>query len=102
MSNMIIPPMDLNAIAPTVPSKPEPTEFKSPSLIDMVAQGKAPLTEEGVDLKAMLEAIEVHYLEAALKNANGIVSHAAQKLGLRRTTFIEKMKKHQIVKQAVE
>lgn len=80
----------------------EATEFKSPSLIDLVAKGNANLAEGNVDLKAMLEAIEIGYLEAALQNANGVVTHAAQKLGLRRTTFIEKMKKHHIVRNEAE
>ncbi|MGD9593053.1 MAG: helix-turn-helix domain-containing protein, partial [Candidatus Berkiella sp.] len=34
----------------------------------------------------------------ALDKTNGIVSHAAQKLGMRRTTLIEKMKKFNIAK----
>lgn len=78
------------------------TEFKSPSLIDMVSGFKANLEDENVDLKALLRTIEVTYLEAALKTSKGVVSHAAQKLNMRRTTFIEKMKKHQIVRQEAE
>lgn len=96
-----------DAIHPESPST-EPTvqkthtQFKSPSLTHLITQGDPNLAEGNVDLKAMLEAIEVQYLEAALKSSHGVVSHAAQKLGLRRTTFIEKMRKHHIVRQEAE
>lgn len=82
--------------------EPTKTEFKSPSLIDMVSADKADLVNGKVDLKALLKKIEISYLEAALASTNNVVSHAAQKLNMRRTTFIEKMKKHQIVRQTAE
>ncbi len=55
-------------------------------------------TQENINLKEMLYQIELSYIKEALDKANGVVSHAAEKLGMRRTTLVEKMKKFQIVK----
>lgn len=53
------------------------------------------------DLRAHLQAEERKYLIAALQSANGIVSEAAKHLRLRRTTFVEKMKRHGIERKMV-
>ncbi len=55
-----------------------------------------PLTTQNVDLKEMLEYIESSYIQQALEKTKGVVTHAAEKLGLRRTTLIEKMRKYKI------
>ncbi len=54
--------------------------------------------QNNVNLKEMLYDIELKFIKEALDNTKGIVSHAAEKLGMRRTTLIEKMKKFNIVK----
>ncbi len=51
------------------------------------------LSEEKICLKTLLQEIEESYIQQALTETNGVVSLAAAKLGLRRTTLIEKMKK---------
>jgi len=48
---------------------------------------------EGVDLKARVEAIERDYIMKALDASGGVKSVAARRLGLKRTTLIQKMKK---------
>lgn len=48
---------------------------------------------DGIDLRGHLRDIEVVLIEAALSVTDGMVSHAADKLGIGRTTLIEKMKK---------
>ena len=48
---------------------------------------------DSIDLRRHLSDIESVLIEAALENTEGSVSQAAAKLGLRRTTLIEKMKK---------
>ncbi len=53
---------------------------------------------QDVNLREMLHHIELKYIKEALDRTNGIVSHAAEKLGMRRTTLIEKMKKFNIAK----
>jgi sigma-54 specific flagellar transcriptional regulator A len=46
-----------------------------------------------VDLRSFIRDLEVVMIEAALTAKEGLVSHAAEALKLRRTTLIEKMKK---------
>ena len=42
--------------------------------------------------------LKLYLIEAALDKSNGMISHAADALKLRRTTLIEKMKKFMIEK----
>ena len=56
---------------------------------------------EGFDLKRHLMAEERRYLLSALKMAEGVVAEAANLLSLRRTTFVEKMKRHKIERRMV-
>jgi len=51
---------------------------------------------KGMPLKDYLESIEVALIDAALREAGGIVAHAAEKLQIRRTTLSEKMKRYGI------
>jgi len=53
---------------------------------------------EGFDLKAYMSNIEVKIIQDALDNTDGVISHAAKTLGLRRTTLAEKMRKYHIDK----
>ncbi len=55
----------------------------------------APITP-GFNLKAYLDDEEMRFIESALVQAEGVVQHAADLSGLKRTTFIEKMKRHGI------
>jgi sigma-54 specific flagellar transcriptional regulator A len=57
-----------------------------------------PKSTDSINLKEMLYNIELSYIKEALEKANGVVSHAAESLGMRRTTLVEKMKKFQLVK----
>nr|WP_225444351.1 sigma-54-dependent Fis family transcriptional regulator [Pseudomarimonas arenosa] len=52
------------------------------------------LPEQGLDLKEHMAQIEVALIRAALDRAGGVVAHAAQMLGLRRTTLAEKLRKY--------
>lgn len=47
-----------------------------------------------IDLKAMLETMELERIQMALDMANGVISEAARLLTLKRTTLIEKMRKY--------
>jgi sigma-54 dependent transcriptional regulator, flagellar regulatory protein len=51
-----------------------------------------------VDLRAMLAGIERRHISAALDAAHGVVADAARMLGLNRTTLLEKMRRHAIVR----
>ena len=52
------------------------------------------LPAEGIDLKAHLLDLESNLIKQALDDANGVVAHAAQRLNMRRTTLVEKMRKY--------
>ena len=52
------------------------------------------LPAEGIDLKAHLLTLESNLIKQALDDANGVVAHAAQRLNMRRTTLVEKMRKY--------
>jgi len=52
------------------------------------------LPAEGIDLKAHLLSLESNLIKQALDDANGVVAHAAQRLNMRRTTLVEKMRKY--------
>jgi len=54
------------------------------------------LPDDGISLKAQLEAIEQAWIQAALAQADAVVARAARLLGIRRTTLVEKMRKYQI------
>lgn len=58
----------------------------------------ARLPEEGVDLKTLLGDLEVDLIRQALEQQDWVVARAAERLGMRRTTLVEKMKKYQLAK----
>jgi sigma-54 specific flagellar transcriptional regulator A len=52
------------------------------------------LPPEGVNLKELLAELEVNLINQALDAQGGVVSRAADMLGMRRTTLVEKMRKY--------
>jgi sigma-54 specific flagellar transcriptional regulator A len=56
----------------------------------------ARLPVNGVDLKDYLSRLERSLIEQALKDTNSIVARAADRLHIRRTTLVEKMRKYGI------
>ena len=54
----------------------------------------AMLPPEGLDLKDYLGNLEQGLIQQALGDANGIVARAAERLRIRRTTLVEKMRKY--------
>lgn len=52
------------------------------------------LPREGLDLKEHINNLEYNLIKQALDDAGGIVAHAANRLKLRRTTLVEKMRKY--------
>ena len=54
------------------------------------------LPREGIDLKQHLTDIEISLIEQALDECSGVVAHAANRLKIRRTTLVEKMRKYSI------
>lgn len=102
----VVRPTDLpRKILDTVgelPTLPEPVaQEAAPSSSSACAGGSqafmwpqlADLEHFGMGLKEFLEAMEERLLEEALRNADGVKNHAAELLGIKRTTLIEKLKK---------
>ena len=52
------------------------------------------LPRGGLDLKEHLSNLEVGFIRQALDDANGVVAQAAKRLGMRRTTLVEKLRKY--------
>lgn len=52
------------------------------------------LPKDGLDLKEFLSGLELGYIKQALDDADGVVAHAAKRLGMRRTTLVEKLRKY--------
>ncbi|MBG0790926.1 MAG: sigma-54-dependent Fis family transcriptional regulator [Desulfovibrionaceae bacterium] len=68
---------------------PAPACFAWPTLRDMDAKH--------MQLKEFLEAIEGRLLEEALGQADGVKNKAAELVGIKRTTLIEKLKKRNLL-----
>ena len=52
------------------------------------------LPRDGLNLKEHLGAMEISYIKQALTESRGVVAHAAKRLGMRRTTLVEKLRKY--------
>jgi sigma-54 dependent transcriptional regulator, flagellar regulatory protein len=62
-------------------------------------QGDSVIAEipvSGIDMKLYLKEIEVSLIEQALSQSDNVVARAASMLKMRRTTLVEKMRKHNI------
>ena len=73
--------------------------YEAINLLDVNA--KPLLPQEGIDLKLYLSELEQHLIQQALDDCDGVVARAAEKLCMRRTTLVEKMRKYEMVRQAV-
>ncbi len=54
------------------------------------------LPRDGLDLKQHLTNIEISLIQQALDETGGVVARAAERLQIRRTTLVEKMRKYEI------
>jgi len=52
------------------------------------------LPRDGLDIKEHLNNLEYTLIKQALDEAGGVVAHAAERLHLRRTTLVEKLRKY--------
>ncbi|MBC8413822.1 sigma-54-dependent Fis family transcriptional regulator, partial [bacterium] len=75
--------------------KPEdlPERMQGRTGADQISLKAQRLSNDGIDLNAMLDQIENEMIIQALELSNGVKSKAAGLLGLNRTTLIEKLKK---------
>jgi sigma-54 specific flagellar transcriptional regulator A len=92
-----------------------PEQFRLDGRMDMELLGDAlvgsPMTaddldprlpRDGLNLKEHLSALEVNYIKQALHDTGGVVAHAAKRLGMRRTTLVEKLRKYGLQRSAPE
>ena len=64
--------------------------------IDPTQNSMLQLSENGLDLREHLTQLECDLIRRALNECDGVVSHAAKLLKMRRTTLVEKMRKFNI------
>jgi sigma-54 specific flagellar transcriptional regulator A len=89
----------LNGIvsAPDLPWPLTNPDEELPDVLDLsLRSADVTLPPAGLDLKQYLGSIEKQMIERALQDANGVVQHAARKLGIGRTTLVEKIRRHDI------
>ena len=60
------------------------------------------LPEDGIDLRGHMATIELSLINEALERTHGVVAHAAQLLGLRRTTLVEKLRKYGVDREPTQ
>lgn len=65
---------------------------------DRVAQDPHPLPLNGLDLKEYLANQERNLIAQALDDCSGVVARAADRLNIRRTTLVEKMRKYDMTR----
>ena len=91
-----LPPAALSGAPLPSPAPPRSNESQdSPP-------ANASLPEDGIDLRDHMASIELALINEALQRTQGVVAHAAQLLGLRRTTLVEKLRKYGIEREQTE
>jgi sigma-54 specific flagellar transcriptional regulator A len=94
------------AQAATAPQVAAPVADPPPAAAAAAAAAAASTTsllpEAGLDLREHMAQIELQLIREALERTQGVVAHAAQLLGLRRTTLVEKLRKYGIDKEPAD
>jgi sigma-54 specific flagellar transcriptional regulator A len=76
-------------------------EGSSPLISEAQPEGQTVdtnLPADGVNLKEYLSDLEINLIQQALEQQDWVVARAADQLGMRRTTLVEKMRKYEIVR----
>jgi sigma-54 specific flagellar transcriptional regulator A len=74
----------------------KPVEFEQQPVMPVTLDDTPRLPREGLNLKEHLNNMEFSLIKQALEEAGGVVAHAAKRLNMRRTTLVEKLRKHGI------
>jgi sigma-54 dependent transcriptional regulator, flagellar regulatory protein len=90
--------IDAAMTAALISAHPRPA---APSAAQIVANDATTMVAQTLDLRAMLTELERRHIIAALGAAHGVVADAARLVGMGRTTFLEKMKRHEVTRMAV-
>ncbi len=75
-----------------------PVEPDASAIISATSEYPAPFGHVPINLKDVLETMELERIQSALDMADGVISEAARLLTLKRTTLIEKMRKYGVDK----
>ena len=78
------------------PLRPAEEPQDEPCVVNSTLSAAMPmeLPADGIDLKDHLSSVERDLITSALQNAEGVVQKAAELLGMRRTTLVEKIRRH--------
>lgn len=88
---------EVPAVQPSVDMPTTPTP--AAAAVTTSAPPTDRLPEDGLDLREHIARIELNLIRDALDRAGGVVAHAAQLLGLRRTTLVEKLRKYGVERE---
>lgn len=77
-----------------IPETDEQIAVSIPGIISV--DDKPLLPPEGIDLKDYIASMEQHLIQQALDETGGVVARAAERLQIRRTTLVEKMRKYEL------
>lgn len=69
-----------------------------PAIVDTEVTALLPVN--GIDLKEYLTNLEKSLIQQALDDSSGVVARAAERLKIRRTTLVEKMRKYELGKKS--
>ena len=83
----------------SLPHEEVPLVQEEKSLVGLDVPALLPVN--GLNLKEYMTSLECSLIEQALDDANGVVARAAEKLHVRRTTLVEKMRKFGINRKEV-
>ncbi|MBQ4797798.1 sigma-54-dependent Fis family transcriptional regulator [Pseudoalteromonas sp. MMG006] len=72
------------------------SDYDSEPEAEFTNQGSGLLPEDGIELKDYLAELEISLITQALERFDYVVARAAEILGVRRTTLVEKMKKYNL------
>ncbi|MGY0633002.1 sigma-54 dependent transcriptional regulator [Luteimonas sp. A478] len=82
------------------PASPAPSLAESaPGETQAPEPPETGLPEDGMDLREYMAQVELGLIREALARTDGVVAHAAQLLGLRRTTLAEKLRKYGVERE---
>ncbi len=73
-------------------SAEEAVAHTAPAVVNMA--DRVLLPEDGIDLKEYISGLEQSLIQQALDDSGGVVARAAERLAMRRTTLVEKMRKY--------
>jgi len=82
-------------IPPVHPKRTTPAELP-------LAEAVPQLPDTGLNLREYMLSVEASLIHQALERSQGVISHAAHLLSMRRTTLVEKLRKYGIEREGAE